>query len=318
MHEPSTVVDTAVAGALGDPAPSTPSRPAFGSAVSTRAPAPVHLSLLRDLAPGTSRSPLASALTRWFTPWFTRWLPPAAVVGLALLAWHAATLLGLAAGILPPLAEVATAFREELFSGRLLRDALASVYRVIAGYLVAVLAGVPLGLAIGHSAVARAALLPSVNFFRSLSPLAWIPFAVLWLGIGDAPAVFLIFMAAFFPIVLSTSAAVLTVPRAFSRIASEYGWGPVRRLTEVTLPAILPELVTTLRLTAGMCWVVVVAAEMIAGNEGLGFLIWDARNGLRADLLVCGMICIGVLGVLIDRAMRLLERLPVVRWGHDR
>jgi NitT/TauT family transport system permease protein len=165
---------------------------------------------------------------------------------------------------------------------------------------------------------ARQALLPVVNFFRSLSPLAWIPFAILWLGIGDAPAIFLIFMAAFFPIVLSTTAAVAGIPSVFFRVARDLGIGGPRMLTAVTLPAIAPQVITTLRVVAGLSWLVVVAAEMIAGRDGLGFAVWDARNGLRIDLLAAEMVVIGLIGVALDRVLVQLTRIPSVRWGYER
>jgi NitT/TauT family transport system permease protein len=206
----------------------------------------------------------------------------------------------------------------ELKSGRLVNDAIASLFRVSAGFLLAVILGVPAGLLLGHSARARAAFLPLVNFFRSLSPLAWIPFAILWLGIGDPPAIFLIFMAAFFPIVLSTTAAVANIPSVFFRVARDLGIGGPRLLSAVTLPAIAPQVITTLRVAAGLSWLVVVAAEMIAGRDGLGFAVWDARNGLRIDLLAGAMFAIGVIGAALDRMLVQLTRIPSVRWGYER
>ncbi|HET7695382.1 MAG TPA: ABC transporter permease [Vicinamibacterales bacterium] len=206
----------------------------------------------------------------------------------------------------------------ELSSGRLVIDAVASLFRVSAGFMLAVLLGVPAGLLLGHSARARAAFLPLVNFFRSLSPLAWIPFAILWLGIGDAPAIFLIFMAAFFPIVLSTAAAVANIPSVFFRVARDLGIDGPALLTGVTLPAIAPQVITALRVAAGLSWLVVVAAEMIAGRDGLGFAVWDARNGLRIDLLAAAMLAIGVIGAALDRLLMQLTRIPSVRWGYER
>jgi NitT/TauT family transport system permease protein len=171
---------------------------------------------------------------------------------------------------------------------------------------------------LGHEARARAAFLPLINFFRNLSPLAWIPFAILWFGIGDLPTIFLIFMAAFFPIVIATIAAVAGIPSVYFRVARDYGFSNKEILTRVTLPAIAPQVITSLRVTAGLAWLVVVAAEMIAGRAGLGFAIWDARNGLRMDLLVCGMIVIGVIGVVIDGVLLQLTKIASVRWGYDR
>jgi NitT/TauT family transport system permease protein len=206
----------------------------------------------------------------------------------------------------------------EARSGRLLDDTIASLFRVLSGFLLAVATGVPAGLLLGHSARARQAFLPTVNFFRSLSPLAWIPFAILWLGIGDPPAIFLIFMAVFFPVVLSTSAAVANIPSIYFRVARDLGIEGQGLLREVTLPAIAPQVITTLRVTAGLAWLVVVAAEMIAGRDGLGFAVWDARNGLRIDLLGAAMVAIGVIGVALDRVLVQLTRIPSVRWGYER
>ncbi len=213
---------------------------------------------------------------------------------------------------------VARGFVEEAKAGRLLDDLVASLFRVTTGFALAAAFGVPLGLVLGHWTRARAALLPTVNFFRNLSPLAWIPFAILWFGIGDRPAIFLIFMASFFPLVLATIAAVAGIPTVFFRVAQNYGYKGAELLTMVTLPAIVPQIITALRITAGLAWVVVVAAEMIAGQDGLGFAIWDSRNGLRVDLLVVNMIVIGVIGVVIDRLLLLLTKIPSIRWGYER
>lgn len=213
---------------------------------------------------------------------------------------------------------VARGFGVELRSGRLLDDLIASLFRVSCGFLLAVLLGLPTGLWMGHHFRSRVALLPAINFFRSLSPLAWIPFAILWFGIGDLPAIFLIFMACFFPIVVATVSAVAAIPSIYFRVARDYSFSGVELLMKVTLPAIAPQVITSLRVTAGLAWLVVVAAEMIAGRDGLGFAIWDARNGLRMDLLVVGMIVIGVIGVIIDRILVRLMKISSVRWGYER
>lgn len=244
-------------------------------------------------------------------------LPAVAVALLALVLWSAlARWGGWADYVLPSPAQVLAGLGEDLASGRLATDVVASLYRVMLGYGLACALGVPAGLALGHVPLARAALLPGVNFFRALSPLAWIPFAILWFGIGDVPVVFLIFMATFFPLVLAVMGAVANVPPIWLRVGREYGLRGPRLLARVTLPAILPQLITALRVTVGLAWLVVVAAEMVAGRDGLGFAIWDARNGLRADLLVARMATIGTIGVVLDALLGRLTRLPGVRWGH--
>ena len=240
--------------------------------------------------------------------------------GLVLLAiwWIAHAAGAFPTGTMPSPPEVADAFRGEIASGRLLSDVIASLYRVAWGFVTAVVAGVPLGLVIGRSVMTREALLPWVNFFRSLSPIAWIPFAIIWFGIGDPPAIFIIFIATFFQIVLATAAASATVPKVFYRVALDMSLSPTQVLLHVTLPAILPQLVTALRVAIGVAWMVVVAAEMIAVTSGLGYLIIDARNGLRMDLVVCGMITIGAIGIGLDIAFSRLAKIPAVRWGFER
>jgi len=213
---------------------------------------------------------------------------------------------------------VARGLGEEIRSGRLYNDVVASLFRVTAGFALATVLGIPLGLWLGRRVRARMALLPAINFFRNLSPLAWIPFAILWFGIGDKPAIFLIFMAAFFPIVLATISAVASIPHVYFRVARDYGIEGFRLVSQVTLPAIAPQVITTLRVTAGLSWLVVVAAEMIAGRDGLGFAVWDARNGLRMDLLVAGMVTIGLIGVVIDRLLVQLMKIESIRWGYER
>jgi NitT/TauT family transport system permease protein len=242
---------------------------------------------------GAARRPAAGARTAAAG---ARLLPLAVVLG-ALGVWAVLS----ARGVLtettqfPPLPAVAEGFQREWASGRLVNDIRASLLRVGVGFALAALLGVPLGLWLGQRFHARAALLPVVNFFRSLSPLAWIGFAILWFGIGSASAIFLIFMATFFPIVLATVAAVAGIPTVYFRVARDYGFGGAALLTKVTLPAILPQVVTALRVTAGLAWVVVVAAEMTGAQEGLGYAIHDARNGQSYDLLVVVMIVIGAI-----------------------
>jgi NitT/TauT family transport system permease protein len=248
---------------------------------------------------------------------FVAALLPLVVVVLALIVWLLLSARGaIDSTKFPTIGEVWRGLGEEWQSGRLTTDLKISLLRIAAGFGLAALTGVPVGLWLGLQPVARAALLPVVNFFRNLSPLAWIGFAIIWFGVGDPPAVFLIFLATFFPLVLATSAAVANIPRVYFRVARDYGLRGPALLTQVTLPAILPQVVTALRVTAGLAWVVVVAAEMAGAQEGLGYAVNDARNGLRTDLLVVVMIVIGLVGVLLDRLLLQLTRLRAVRWGY--
>ncbi len=209
-------------------------------------------------------------------------------------------------------------FLEEIKAGRLVNDIIASLWRVGVGFVISVFLGVPFGLWLGQNLLARQAFVPLLNFFRFLSPLAWIPFAILWFHIGDKPAIFLIFMATFFPLALATMVAVSTIPSIYFRIARDYNYKGVELLTKVTFPAVLPEIITALRVTYGISWVVIVAAEMVGCQDGLGYGIWEARNGLRLDSAVCYMIVIGLLGMGIDRLLAQFTKLPGVRWGYER
>ena len=244
---------------------------------------------------------------------------PLLVVFALILIWTLVWMSGVFhASAFPAPLDVLRGFREEIATGRLLTDLITSLFRVTCGFVLAAVLGVPIGLWMGQKARARAAFLPIVNFFRNLSPLAWIPFAILWFGVGDASSIFLIFLSVFFPVVLATMAAVANIPAVYSRVAHDYGMGDFERLVRVTLPAIMPQIITTLRVAAGVAWLVVVAAEMIAGRDGLGFAVMDSRNGLRTDLLVVAMVVIGFVGVAIDRVLVQLTKIPSVRWGYER
>jgi NitT/TauT family transport system permease protein len=246
------------------------------------------------------------------------WLPLAVTTALVVI-WALVSASGLfhASAFPSPLA-VAAALEEEIRNGRLFTDLITSLFRVSCGFVLAVMTGVPTGLWMGQSANARTALLPIVNFFRNLSPMAWIPFAILWFGVGDTSPIFLIFLSVFFPVVVSTMAAVANLPAVYSRVAQDFGFSGSEKLLHVTLPAIMPQIITSLRVAAGVAWLVVVAAEMIAGRDGLGFAVMDSRNGLRTDLLVVAMIAIGLIGVAIDRLLVRLTKIPSVRWGYER
>jgi len=250
---------------------------------------------------------------------YKSFLLPVAVVAGGVAVWAAMWSTGIfPKSALPSPLAVLAALVEEVRTGRIVTDLSTSLFRVSVGFLAAVITGVPIGLWMGQKMSARTAFLPILNFFRNLSPLAWIPFAILWFGVGDAAAIFLIFLSAFFPVVLAAMAAVASIPAVYFRVAESYGLCGFDKTLQVTLPAIMPQLITMLRVTAGLCWLVVVAAGMIAGRDGLGFAVMDSRNGLRMDLLGAEMIVIGAIGVLLDRVLVRLTRIPSVRWGYER
>ena len=206
---------------------------------------------------------------------------------------------------------------ELLQHGLLVKYIVASLFRVTWGFALAAALAIPLGLVIGWYRRADMAINPLVQFFRPISPLAWIPLAILWFGVGDSAAIFLIFVGCFFPLFLTAMSAVLNVPAIYINIGRNFGLTTMQFIYRVLYPAVMPQLLIGARITMGIAWLVVVAAEMIAVNSGLGFLIVDARNaGNRYDLVVAGMVVIGVIGLLLDLAMRSLERVKSFRWGY--
>jgi NitT/TauT family transport system permease protein len=230
-----------------------------------------------------------------------------------LLAWQLAA--GRGAALLPGPLGVLGGFRDLLAHGLLWRYVVASLFRVTWGFALAVVTAVPLGLLLGYSARAQWALGPIVQLLRPISPLAWIPIAILWFGVGDGAAIFLIFLGAFFPLLLATAEGVRAVPLVHLRAGRNFGLSARELLLSVLLPAAAPQLWLGARLALGVGWLVVVAAEMLAVNSGLGFLIVDARNaGNRYDLVLAGMVTIGVLGLLLDWTMRTVaDRAGVAR-----
>ncbi|MEP7142449.1 MAG: ABC transporter permease [Ferruginibacter sp.] len=248
-----------------------------------------------------------------------RYILPVAVITLLLLVWHFVCFFHVfPAYALPSPGDVFKSFKEEIISGRLVTDIIASLWRVAVGFGISVILGIPVGLWLGQHLFARLSFLPVLNFFRFLSPLAWIPFAILWFHIGDKPAIFLVIMATCFPLMLATMTAVATIPSIYFRVAQDYNYKGFELVTRVTLPAVLPQVITSLRVSYGIAWVVIVAAEMVGCQDGLGYGIWIARNGLRLDSAVCYMIIIGLLGMGIDRLLNQLTKLPNIRWGYDR
>jgi NitT/TauT family transport system permease protein len=191
-----------------------------------------------------------------------------------------------------------------------------SLRRVGIGYLSAIVVGVPCGLLLGWYPTAATVVNPVIQILRPISPIAWIPVAIILFGITDAAAVYLIFLSAFFPIVVSAMNAVRNVPAMYRRAGRNFGLSPAKLLAKVVLPAALPQMLVGMRIALGIAWLVVVAAEMIASNSGLGYLVIDARNsGKRYDLVVAAMIMIGLIGLALDFILRRAERLPSVRWG---
>ncbi|MEN8189174.1 MAG: ABC transporter permease [Thermodesulfobacteriota bacterium] len=227
----------------------------------------------------------------------------------------AARFSGWDANIFPNPSTVMVSMGELIGNGSLFKHTVASLFRVTAGFYLATLIGVPLGIFLGRNKTVSVLVNPIIHFLRPISPLAWIPLAMLWFGIGDKPAVFLIFLSSFFPIVVSVTVAVRSINPTYFHVAANFDFNRYEVLSKIVIPAIIPSVITALRLTVTIAWIVVVAAEMIAVQSGLGYLILDSRNGLRMDYVMDGMIVIGLIGLLLDYIMRRLGRIESAFWG---
>lgn len=218
--------------------------------------------------------------------------------------------------IFPSPREVEKGFAELIREGVLYHDIVDSLRRVAIGYFAAVALGVPLGLLFGWYPAINQVVNPVVQILRPISPIAWIPVAIIFFGVGDYAAIFLVFLGAFFPIVVTCVDAVANVPLIYRRAGSNFGFTPPQLLARVVFPAALPQILVGLRIALGIAWLVVVAGEMIAVNSGLGYLIIDSRNsGKRYDLVVGAMLLIGVIGLMLDLLFRRIETMKPVRWG---
>jgi NitT/TauT family transport system permease protein len=221
--------------------------------------------------------------------------------------------------IIPSPWKVVLGIAELAQQGTLLEHVAASLFRVGTGYLLAAALAIPLGILMGWFNGLFVALNPLTQILRPISPIAWIPLAIIWFGVGNLAPIFLIFLSSFFPMALETTAGVHTIERQYIRAAENFGVSGLALFRQVVIPAALPQIIVGMRISLGVAWLVVVAAEMIALRSGLGYLIIDSRNaGNRYDLVVAGMLIIGVIGLLLDIAVRRLERLKEVRWKYAR
>lgn len=232
-------------------------------------------------------------------------------------AWHIAVKLA-HSDIFPTPVEVLTGVAELARRGLLVKYVVASLFRVVTGFLLALVVGIPVGLTLGWFGRAFRAFNPAIQILRPISPIAWIPLAILWFGVSDWAPIFLIFLASLFPITTAAIAAVQNINLVHLRAAQNFGVKRLDLFKRVVFPAALPQIITGVRLALGIAWLVVVAAEMIAVNSGLGYLIIDARNaGKRYDLVVAGMVLIGLIGLVLDLMVRRLQKLDEVRWGFN-
>jgi NitT/TauT family transport system permease protein len=243
-------------------------------------------------------------------------LPSLIVIAVVIAVWWG-TVAWTQSAIFPTPWQVITGTIELIEDGTLWMHIGSSLFRVAAGFLLAVVLAVPLGLWMGWVKGAFVTLNPLFQILRPISPIAWIPIAILWFGVGNASPIFLIFISSVFPMIVQTTVGVHTIERRYLRAAENFSVSRYTLFRQVVIPAVLPQILIGMRIGLGVAWLVVVAAEMIALRSGLGYLIMDSRNaGNRYDLVIAGMIIIGLIGLMLDGSMRLLEGHKLVRWRY--
>lgn len=200
-------------------------------------------------------------------------------------------------------------------AGRWIYDALASSSRVFTGYFIASVLGIGIGVGIGWSRAFEKTFEPTLQMLRPIPPVSWIPLAIIWFGIANKPAIFLVFLGAFFPILMNTIHGVKTVSRDLLRAAAMAGASEKQLLRYVVIPAAMPSIFAGLRIGVGSAWMLTVTAEMVAVKSGLGYVLWDSYYFLRYDMVIASMISIGLLGFLTDFGVKAIMN-RFLRWQH--
>jgi len=223
------------------------------------------------------------------------------------LIWEIISLLTNNTFFLPPPWEIMNSIWYLFSSGIIIPHIIASLEKTLIGFFIALVIGSFLGYVIGLSKFLREYFNPIIELMRPVPPIAWIPLAIVWFGIGYASSAFIIFIAAFFPIFTNVYFGVTSIPRVYNRIGKNYNLTPLQKFTNIIFPFTLPYLLTGCKTSIGFSWMVVIAAEMIAGNYGLGYFIEANRVLLKTEYVIATMVIIGVIGYLMNRLVALLE-----------
>lgn len=243
--------------------------------------------------------------------WYIKPIP----ILIALSAWEALARSGsISPHMLPPFSSIASCFIEEVVAGRMAIHLQYSLLRFWAGFLIAALVGIPLGILIGWHNGLRPLIEPFVGLLRPIPPIAWIPLSLLWFGIGLASKAFVVFIGAVFPILLNTAFGVVSVERILLEAAMTLGATRESALIrKVVIPAALPSILIGLRIGLGVGWMCIVAAEMVAANFGLGYMIIEARWIHDLPLVMTYMLAISLVAYSLDFGFKAFEKL-LLRW----
>src|SRR5689334_17588846 len=233
--------------------------------------------------------------------------------------WWIATHLGWIRDLFLPtperiIASFADAWKGDIQGGRPLTEHFWwSLYRVFAAFVLACVTAIPVGIAMGVSRIARGIFDPPLEFYRPLPPLAYLPLIVIWFGIEETAKIVLIYLACFAPLAMAARAGVRSVTIEQINAAYSMGASKWQVIVHVVIPAALPEILTGMRIAIGFGWTTLVAAEMVAATAGLGQMVLNASNFLRTDVVIMGIVVIGVVAYLFDPLMRRVER-ALVPW----
>lgn len=241
-----------------------------------------------------------------------------AIIGFALLIalWQIIIVVGqYESALLPSPMQVGEGLLQMILDGSIFVHLQVSVIRFLIGYVIAVILAMALGLILGRMPALWAILDPIAQVIRPISPIAWSPFIVLWFGIGDMPAIVIIFIAAFFPVLMTTVSAVRKVEKTYLKVAQNFEMSQMDLIRKIIFPAAFPTIANSLHIAVGTAWIFLVSGEMVGAQSGLGYLIIDSRNSMRLDLVMAGIVVIGLAGLALDKFVGILEKRINRIWG---
>lgn len=215
---------------------------------------------------------------------------------------------------LPSPLQILETFLSMLQSGELLKHVWVSIIRVFQGYALAAIFGILLGIAIGLSKRLNRLTDFVIQILKPIPPIAWIPLAILWFGIGETSKIFLIFLGGFFPILINVTDGIKLTDKKLIEVAKVLETPKFSFITKVVIPSALPSIFTGLRVGVGSAWMCVVGAELIASDQGVGYMIMNARQFSQPDVVVIGMLAIGFIGKVIDVILKAIER-KMIKWN---
>ena len=215
---------------------------------------------------------------------------------------------------MPSLGTVVDTFCTDLANGSLLLALGISIRRVLLGYLISALLGIGLGIIIGLSVHMQRLTNLVIQILRPIPPIAWIPLVILWMGIGEGSKVFLIFLGGFFPVLINVTDGIRYTDKKLTEVAAVMETPKLKYITQLVIPAAMPSIFTGLRVSLGSCWTCVVAAELVASTSGIGYMISNARNFGQMDVVIVGMLAIGIVGKIMDVVLNSISR-HVLAWN---